>query len=129
MIATIAGECLHPTILTRRAVDIIRTINGVDARKSQTIGYLRAFASRHPAIHRCASLLHQLEIRSLFRHGLVPHRNLAPLALEIVRDLSNKVRLQLAVAREVQLFVHRLTLCVVFPSCGRAFVTPDVHIF
>ena len=101
MIATIAGECIHPTILTRRAVDIIRTINRIDARKSQTISYLRALASRHPAIHRCAGLLHQLEIRSLFCHGLVPHRNLASFALEIVRDLCDKVRLQLAVARKI----------------------------
>ena len=101
MIATIAGERLHPTILARRAIDIIRTINRVDARKSQTIGYLRALASRHPAIHRCAGLLHQLEIRTLFRHGLVPHRNLAPLALEIVRDLSDEMRLQLTIARKI----------------------------
>ena len=101
MIATIAGERLHPTILARRAVDIIRTINRVDARKSQTIGYLRALASRHPAIHRCAGLLHQLEIRSLFRHGLVPHRNFASFALEIVRDLSDEMRLQLTIARKI----------------------------
>ena len=129
MIATIAGECLHPTLLARRAVDIIRTINRVDARKSQTIGYLRALASRHPAIHCCAGLLHQFKIRSLFRHGLVPHRNFSSFALEIVRDLCDKMRLQLAIAREVQLFVHRLTLCIVFPSRGGAFVTTDMHIF
>ena len=101
MIATIAGERLHPTILARRAIDIIRTINCVDARKSQTISYLRALASRHPAIHCCAGLLHQLEIRSLFCHGLVPHRNLASFALEIVRNFCDKVRLQLAVARKI----------------------------
>ena len=101
MIATIARERLHPTLLTRRAVDIIRTVNRVDARKSQTIGYLCALASRHPAIHRCAGLLHQLEIRSLFCHGLVPHRNLASFAFQIIRNLSDKVRLQLAIAREI----------------------------
>ena len=129
MIATIAGKRLHPTLLTRCTVDIIRTINRVDARKSQTIGNLRAFSSRHPAIHRCTGLLHQIKIRTLFCHGLVPHRNLAPFALEIIRNLSDKVRLQLAVAREVQLFVHGLTLCVVFPSCRGTFVTTDMHIF
>ena len=101
MIATIAGERLHPTILARRAVDIIRTINRVDARKSQTIGYLRALASRYPAIHCCAGLLHQLEIRPLFCHGLVPHRNFASFASQIIRNLCDKVRLQLAVAREI----------------------------
>ena len=101
MIATIAGERLHPTILTRRAVDIIRTINRVDARKSQTISYLRTLASRHPAIHRCAGLLHQFKIRTLFCHGLVPHRNFASFAFQIVRDFCDKMRLQLAVARKI----------------------------